>query len=58
MSPVENKKGDKNEQQVEGEELVAGRQKGLASPFPFLELGSCVVELGINELVDSFLGGP
>ena len=58
MSPVENKKGDKNEQQVEGEEFVAGWQKGLTSPFFFLELGSCVIELGINELINFFLGGP
>ena len=55
---MENKKGDKNEQQVEGEEFVAGWQKGLTSPFSFLELGSCVIELGINELINFFLGGP
>ena len=58
MSPVENKKSDKNEQQVEGEKFVAGGQEGFTSAFPFLEHGPCVVAFGINKLVNFFLGGP
>ena len=57
IAPAKEEEGQRDEEEVEGEELPAGGQEGLPPAFHLPELGLCVVELGVDSCKGSVSAG-
>ena len=57
-APAQEEEAEESKEEVEGDELPAGGQKGLAPVLDLPESGAGVVELGVDEAVDRVLAGP